>query len=338
LLPIGSGLFLQLYQKRLRSMALLEVSKVSRTEEGALVVNNVSFKLQQGQKLAIAGATGSGKTSLMKMIAGLIEPSSGTLLFQGERIKGPNERLIPGQPSIAYLSQYFELRNHYRVKDFLSMASKVPDTEANAIYTLCRIDHLLGRWTHQLSGGEKQRIALARLLITSPKLLLLDEPYSNLDLLHKNTLKTVLEDINAESNISCILVSHDPTDTLSWADEILVLKKGELIQRAKPQEVYFNPVDEYAATLFGRFNRLDEGLAIAFAQFANKEISSGLIVRPASIKVVDKGNGVEGRITQIRFIGSHYEIDISLEQHMLTAFTNNKQLQEGQSIYLSLDL
>ena len=319
-------------------MAILEVSEVSRMEEGALVVNNVSFTQQQGQKLAIAGATGSGKTSLMKMIAGLIEPTSGTLLFGGERIKGPNERLIPGQPSVAYLSQYFELRNHYRVKDFLSMASKVPDAEAKAIYTLCCIDHLLERWTHQLSGGEKQRIALARLLITSPNLLLLDEPFSNLDPFHKNTLKTVIEDICIKANISCILVSHDPMDTLSWADEILVLEKGELIQQGQPQEVYFNPVDEYAATLFGRFNKLDESLAKAFARFANRDVRSGLIIRPSNIQVVAEGSGVEGRITQIRFLGSYYEIDIIAQQHTLTVFTNNRQLREGQPVYLSLDL
>ncbi|HEX8315309.1 MAG TPA: ABC transporter ATP-binding protein, partial [Flavisolibacter sp.] len=231
-------------------MPVLEVINVSKQEDGALVVNKINFSQEHQQKLAVAGGTGSGKTSLLKMIAGLSAATSGTILFNGTRVKGPDEKLIPGHPSIAYLSQYFELRNHYRVKDFLSMAAKVATSEAATIYAVCRIDHLLERWTHQLSGGEKQRIALARLLITSPQLLLLDEPYSNLDPLHKNVLKTVINDLSRHLKITCMLVSHDPLDTLSWADEILILKKGELIQKDKPENIYNNPVDEYAATLF----------------------------------------------------------------------------------------
>lgn len=318
-------------------MAILEVSALSRMEEGALVVNNISFSQEQGQKLAIAGATGSGKTSLLKMIAGLSAPTSGTLLFEGKPIEGPNERLIPGHPSIAYLSQYFELRNHYRVKDFLSMAAKLPEAEADVIYHLCRISHLLTRWTHQLSGGEKQRIALARLLITSPKLLLLDEPFSNLDPFHKNILKCVIDDLSNSSNITCILVSHDPVDTLPWADEILVLKEGKLVQQSKPEDVYFNPVDEYVATLFGKYNVLTKKVAEVFSGLRNGDNKHSNFIRPHRIKLVRQDNGKEARIVRKRFMGSYYEIEVMMQEQSLTLYTTNEDVKEEQTVFISLE-
>ena len=118
------------------------------------------------------------------------------------------------------------------MEELLEYANKLPATEAASLYKLCRIDHLLKRKNDQLSGGEKQRIALARLLVGSPKLLLLDEPFSNLDLIHKNILKSVIEDIGERMKLTCMLTSHDPMDTLSWADEIIVRKDGQIIQQA----------------------------------------------------------------------------------------------------------
>jgi len=318
-------------------MNLLTVNNISRREEENDVVRNISFTQQSLEKIAIAGATGSGKTSLLKMIAGLATPTDGVILFNNERIPGPDEKLIPGHPSIAFLSQYFELRNHYRVIDFLSMASKVNESEAQNIYAVCDISHLLKRWTHQLSGGEKQRIALARLLITSPKLLLLDEPFSNLDPFHKNTLKKVIADISSELDISCILVSHDPLDTLSWADKILVLKNGELVQKDRPETIYQSPVDEYTAALFGKYNLLTPPLAKAVAEFSALEINqTNSFIRPEDIKITNKGNGVPGEIMAIRFMGSYNELDVRAGDAMLVVNHYNCNLQEGDVVYLRL--
>jgi ABC-type sulfate/molybdate transport systems ATPase subunit len=126
------------------------------------------------------------------------------------------------------------------------MANQLSDEEAAVISEVCRINHLLQRWTHQFRAGEKQRIALARLLVSAPRLLLLDEPFSNLDAIHKNILKSVIHAIADDLKLTCLLVSHDPADVLSWADEILVLQDGALIQQGTPEDVYKQPVSEYA--------------------------------------------------------------------------------------------
>jgi ABC-type sulfate/molybdate transport systems ATPase subunit len=322
---------------RFFKMNLLEVSDISRKEEEVFVVRGISFTQQPLEKIAIAGATGSGKTSLLKMIAGLAEPTEGMIFFQNERVSGPNEKLIPGHPSIAFLSQYFELRNHYRVIDFLTMAEKVSKTEAQNIYAICKIDHLLKRWTHQLSGGEKQRIALARLLITLPQLLLLDEPYSNLDPFHKNTLKKVIADVSSELNISCFLVSHDPIDTLSWADKILVLNKGELVQMNSPVNIYQNPVDEYTAALFGKYNLLSPALAKAFAEFSDIEMNQmNSFIRPEAVKISKERKGLKGEINQLQFMGGFYEVSVNLAGYNIVLHTSRNDLVNGDIIYVCL--
>lgn len=318
-------------------MELLKVDNISRREGENDVVRNISFTQKPLEKIAIAGATGSGKTSLLKMIAGLATPTEGTILFKNERIQGPNEKLIPGHPSIAFLSQYFELRNHYRVIDFLSMASKVNEDEAQNIYAVCDIAHLLKRWTHQLSGGEKQRIALARLLITSPQLLLLDEPFSNLDPFHKNTLKKVIADISSELSISCILVSHDPLDTLSWADKILVLKSGELVQMDKPETIYQSPVDEYTAGLFGKYNLLTPKLAKVFSEFSAVGLNQiNTFLRPECITITDEKNGIAGEIAAIKFMGSYTELDVRIGDVMLVVNCFHHNLKKGDVVYLRI--
>jgi ABC-type sugar transport system ATPase subunit len=318
-------------------MSLLNVSNLSKIEDGRYVLKDIGCTQAALQNLALAGATGSGKTTLLKTIAGLIEPTTGAVYFKGEKIKGPTEKLLPGHPSIAYLSQHFELRNHYRVQELLDMAKKVVDEEADLIYQVCRIHHLLKRRTNQLSGGEKQRIALARLLVASPELLLLDEPYSNLDPFHKNILKTVVQDLSKELQITCILVSHDPQDTLSWADEILVLNNGEKVQQGSPQQVYRSPANEYTAALFGKYTVLTPALAIAFAQYADVEMQDiGRFVRPEEFRLTAEGEGVKTVVERLRFMGGNQEIDLTVAGSKITMLTSCATVHQGQQVHVSL--
>jgi ABC-type sulfate/molybdate transport systems ATPase subunit len=253
-------------------------------------------------------------------------------------VKGPAEKLVPGHPGIAYLSQHFELPRFLRVEQALRYADKLPAGQAQQLYQVCRIEHLLLRRTDELSGGERQRIALARLLLSAPRLLLLDEPFSNLDRVHKNVLKAVIHDLSDQLGITCLLVSHDPADTLSWAEEILVLRQGQLIQQAPPTQVYRQPVDEYTAALFGDYNLVTGPLLTAVARLMGvPRKRRPLLLRPEDLRLgpPDSG-GLPAEVTQVRFFGSYYEVDLQLAGGQLTARTNSADLAAGRRVSLTL--
>jgi len=288
----------------------LLLSGVSKTEGGRITLDGVDLRLPAHRRLAIAGETGSGKTTLLRIIAGLTEPDSGAVYFEGLRVKGPNERLIPGQPGIAYLSQQYEFPNHYRVEEILQFENKLSGAEAEDLYRVCRIDHLMKRMNGQLSGGERQRIALARLLIAAPRLLLLDEPFSNLDAIHKSLLKEVIRDLGERLNISCVLVSHDAADLLSWADEIIVLRNGRIVQQGSPYDIYHQPCDRYTAALFGPVNFID---AEQIAQLFQLDAPQGrtAVIRPENLLLAnDDAVSAAGTVRRRIFFGSHCDLEV----------------------------
>lgn len=320
-------------------MNLLNVSGVYRQEGNNMIVKNISFTQNQFQKIAIAGETGSGKSTLLKMIGGLVQPSRGAVYFEGKRVPGPEEVLLAGYPGIAYLSQHFELRNNYKVYELLQMANKITDEEANIVYDVCRISHLRNRKTDQISGGEKQRIALASLLTTAPKLLLLDEPFSNLDTPHKNMMKSVVRDISDILNITCLLVSHDPADILSWAEEVLVMKDGQVIQKGTPEQVYQQPVNEYTAALFGTYNIASVALMKELAELFDIQINGkDVCIRPENFTIVNYSEGaLNGKVNRVLFCGSYYELEVQVHSDVLTVKTHLRDIKEGAPIYLYLD-
>lgn len=322
-------------------MAFLQISSVSKRGNKNLTLKNVSFLQKKLSRIAIAGETGSGKSTLLKIIAGLVQPDTGEVWFQGKKVKGPHDQLVAGHPDIAYLSQYFELPGFLRVEEALPYISAVPAKEAEAIYKVCRIDHLLKRKTDELSGGERQRVALARILANWPDLLLLDEPFSNLDMAHKNILKSVVEDISNRLEITCMMASHDPTDTLSWADEIIVMRDGEIVQKGSPELIYRKPDDEYVAGLFGKYSLLPVPELKDLVGFKKLPIvpiegREMALIRPEQF-VVNKGPaGVKGKVQHVSFFGSYYELEVSAFQTTITIKSDNGSYQIGEQVTVTL--
>lgn len=316
-------------------MALLTVSNLGKKGEENYILKDISFSQKERRNIAIAGETGSGKTTLLKIIAGLAQADEGEVIFQNKAVEGPAEKLVAGHNSIAYLSQQFELPKFLRVEQVLSYANRLIAKEAELLYQVCEIDHLLSRNTDQLSGGERQRIALARLLSTAPALLLLDEPYSNLDVVHKNTLKAVIHNIGKALKISCILVSHDPMDSLSWADDIIVLKNGMQLQYSSPTKVYSHPVDEYTAGLFGKYN-LIETMLLKDLSIPPAMVTKKLFLRPEEIKIhKKKKTKLKATVKKITFFGSHYEIDLRLAGTNIIARAQEANYKRGEEVFLS---
>jgi ABC-type sulfate/molybdate transport systems ATPase subunit len=317
-------------------MNVLSVSNLYSEELlGNFALENINFTQKHLQKIALIGETGSGKSTLLKTIAGFIQPKSGKILFNGKKVMGPDWQLVAGEKGIAYLSQHFELRNNYRMEELLMYANELSQEEADELYKICRIDHLMKRNSYELSGGEKQRLALARLLISKPKLLILDEPYSNLDLIHRNILKQVVEDVCKRFDITCLLTSHEPADVLPWADEVLLLQQGKIIQKGTAEELYKNPVSEYAAGLLGKYNLIKKEDSKYFKIGA---ILKDIYVRPEQLINATEGNDtIEGVITAQRFMGNYYEADFISGNFTLTMKSYFKQ-EIGKTVFVWLNI
>lgn len=315
-------------------MELLEVKNISKQQQNRVIVDNISFQQHSLQKIAIAGESGSGKTTLLKIITGHVQPTNGTILFNGERVIGPEEKLLPGHKQMGYLSQHYELLNNYRVEELIWFENRLTEQEANELFEICRIQHLLKRRTDQISGGEKQRIALCMLLIKQPEFLALDEPFSNLDSIHTDILKNVLDELTIRLKITCILTSHDPHDTLSWANEIIVIRDGKMMQKGKPQEIYNHPVNEYVAGLFGKYNLLKPSVAALFGIDAK---GNHVMTRPENFRIYKTGSGVKGIVQKVSFWGSFYETEVLVDDAKIIVRNNKDEWRDGDKIFISVE-
>ena len=312
-------------------MTFLAVNNISKRGLDGLVLRDVSFKLRKHQRIAIAGETGSGKSSLLKIIAGLIEPDAGSVVFEGSRVDG-RDVLVPGHPEIAYLAQDFELPKSLRVEQVLEYARKQSIADLSHLHKICHIDHLLKRRTNELSGGERQRVAIARLLTGMPKLLMLDEPYTNLDRIHKLVLKKVLDEVS-RLGITCMMISHEPQELLSWADSLIILRHGRMVQRGTPRQLYQSPRNAYVASLLGSYTIMNERTP-GFGAFFSQRPGRHHFVRPESIQI--DSEGVEGTVTAVRFLGSHYEVEVDCQQIVVTAMELTRQYEVGDLVRLRL--
>ena len=321
-------------------MELLTVTGIGLEEKGVGVLSGISFRQQAGQKLALAGESGTGKSTLLQTIAGLVQPSAGEVRVAGERVRGPAETLVPGHPGVAYLSQKSELPPSLRVEQVLRYANQRPVAEAQALFALCRIGHLAERRTDQLSGGEQQRVALARLLLGAPRLLLLDEPFSNLDRGHKRVMQAIIEQVGTRLGITCLLVAHDAADLLPWADEIIVLRRGRIGQQGPPAQIYQQPVDEYTAALFGDYSLVrgaDQRALVAHSGPQRRASKNPLLVRPEQFVLGPAGGaGLAGTVRAVRFFGSHYEVEVALPHTIVRVRLGAAGLVPGDAVGVRL--
>lgn len=319
------------------SAPFFSATAISAIVHNRQVVAPIDLLLSAGEKLAIVGETGSGKSTLLKMMAGLVQPATGTIYMQGKPVIGPEEQLIAGHPHIAYLSQHYHLHNNYQVSEIIDYGSHMTLQEQEHLLQLCHIAHLAHRKTNSgLSGGEKQRIALAKLLAQKPKLLLLDEPYSNLDAIHKLIIKKVIRNLENELGITCVMVSHDAADVLSWADRIMVLQQGKLVQQETPEALYHTPANVYAAALFGPYTLVKT--AAIHQLFPNAIVDSSkeeTILRPSFWQVsIDQHSGIPATVTSVEFLGYGYLMNAQLQQTSIVLQTTDSKIANATLVFV----
>ncbi len=235
----------------------LQIKNVTKSYPGNVFsgIKEVSLQIKPGKITAIIGSSGSGKSTLLNLIYGLVSPDEGTVYFEGQRVWGPDVKLIPGHEQMKMVTQQSDHLNHY-AKVWDNVASLLPNTnldykleKTTEVLQQLRLLNLKDRRVADLSGGERQRVSIARALVSNPKVLLLDEPFNQVDASFRDNLQQDIRRIVAETGLTVIMVSHDPQEVLLLADELVVLKNGEIVETGSPQQLYQQPKKLYTATL-----------------------------------------------------------------------------------------
>ena len=226
------------------------------------VLNNLHVDLYPGEILSILGPSGCGKTTLLRIIAGLETPSRGTIYLKNQKIFGRSANLEASKRNIGMIFQDYALFPHLSVeKNILfgisHLNNKIQVENLERVQKLTRLGGLLKRYPHELSGGQQQRVAIARTLATSPNILLMDEPFSNLDASLRLTVRMEIEGILRESNTATIFVTHDREEAFSIADRVAVMTSGSIKQIGRPDQIYFWPNSKETALMSGSCNFVD---------------------------------------------------------------------------------
>lgn len=279
-------------------------------ETQASGVKDINFSINSGEIVAIIGESGSGKSTLLKCIYGLIKPDAGEIQFEGKRVKGPDEQLIPGHPRMKMVTQDFSLNIYAKVYDNIaSMLSNtnIAEKESKTVEMMrhLHIDHLRNKRITELSGGEQQRVAIAKALVSNTQVLLLDEPFSQVDALLKNQLRADIKRLAKETGLTIILVSHDPTDGLFLADQLLILKQGELLQYDHPVQVYQNPSHLYTARILGNAVILTNEEA---NQLGLKAVKSNVVFYPEWVELKNSWESRRFEVRDVYYKGFYDEL------------------------------
>ncbi|MFA5670345.1 MAG: ABC transporter ATP-binding protein [Balneolaceae bacterium] len=244
-------------------MAIIELSNISKRYPNAdsFAVDHVSFSLKKGEVLALVGESGSGKTTLLRLIAGLEHPDTGNIRLDGEIIVSGRKSLAANKRKTGMVFQDYALFPHLTIFQNVAFGLKglkKKDAEVRVFETLelTGLKEDVKKYPHQLSGGQQQRVALARALAPRPELLLMDEPFSNLDTILRDQVREEVQQIIKSVGITAILVTHDTKDAFSTADKIAVMHDGKLLQIDTPNTLYNEPNSAYVAELFGKSNNV----------------------------------------------------------------------------------
>ena len=295
-------------------MSFLSINNVSFKYKNIPVIKNFSLDVEKGSFTTLLGSSGCGKTTLLRLISGFLEPDEGTISINGKVMNG----VLPNKRKVGMVFQDYALFPHLTVEQNLGYGlklSKEPKYSKEQIKKLVLesaeslgIQELLGRYPAELSGGQQQRVALGRALVLKPNLLLMDEPLSSLDTKLRIKVREELKEIQKNLGITTIYVTHDQEEALSLSNKIAVINQGTLVQYGTPMEVYFKPADKFVAELVGQSN---------FVTIRNKNIEETFLVRPEWINLTKNSiiiNKYKGIITAKEFFGSNTRFKVQIEK------------------------
>lgn len=291
-------------------------------------LKGVSLELNQGQHAFVIGETGSGKSTLLKSIFGSETPEKGSVNWKGKRQRHENQ-LIQGFEGMKLVEQDFNLKMFNTVRGVIEshlpvglLKSEIK-TKTNQLLNLFELQKSAHKQVLELSGGQQQRVAIAKAFASLPELLLLDEPFAHLDPQLKNNIFRYLQNEIREKNLSVITITHDYTETLKYADLVIVLHKGKVIQSGSVAELYECPLNLYVAGLLGEFNVIELDGEVRFCR--------------AEHILLDKKGEYKGELSATRFCGHFYEVDIQFGGNILLALVPNSiDVAKGEEVRFNI--
>ncbi len=331
---------------------LIRLSGISKSYDGETVLDNMDLEIHDKEFITLLGPSGCGKTTTLRIIGGFEMPDEGEVFFDGKKIND----VPPYQRQVNTVFQKYALFPHLNVFDNIAFGLRVqkrPDAEIKTkVKEMLAMVNLKGferRRVETLSGGQQQRVAIARALVNQPKVLLLDEPLAALDLKLRKDMQNELKNIQHQTGITFIFVTHDQEEALSMSDTVVVMANGRIQQIGSPTDIYNEPVNAFVADFIGESNILDgvmvEDYKARFAGHVFDCVDSGfgnneqvdVVIRPEDVDVVAPEKGMlRGLVTGVTFKGVHYEIivDVCGFKWMIQS---TDYVSEGQTIGISVD-
>jgi len=313
-------------------MLSIQIDSFSYTDK--VILEDIAFKIAPGEHVSILGESGSGKSTLLHIIYGLIHLEHGEIFYNDKKLLGPTKTLIPGEPFMKLVAQEFNIMPFSTVAEnigsHLSRLNQEKDER--------RIDELLdivdltsykNTLVKYLSGGQKQRVALAKALANEPEVLLLDEPFSNIDNFRKNSLRRKIFQYLKSNNISCISATHDSEEALAFSDAILLLKEGKIERFGTPESMYHTAKDAYQAGFFADANLLPEN------SISDTESTKNVVVYPHQLEVSESKTKLSVKVMASFFQGSHYLIQSRWNDREIF-FNHSESLAPDEEYWLKL--
>lgn len=334
-------------------MAEIKIKRVAKQFGSSHALHSIDLTIADQEFLVLLGASGCGKTTLLRIVAGLETATSGEVWIGGKRV----DQLSPKDRGIAMVFQNYAVFPHLTVYENIAFGlrmAKLPQAEVDKRVSrtagLMHIDNLLARYSGQLSGGQRQRVAVARALATEPEVLLMDEPLSNLDALLRMEMRAELKTVLAESKTTTIYVTHDQVEAMSMADRIAVMNQGRIVQAASAVEVYRNPVAYFVGSFIGNppMNFLDAtplgagwwdvaGTRIKGPDTGHSKLQFG--IRPEDIVVHDAPAGehdirLSATVRVLEPLGSHLLASCKINDQMLrVVLDSNAAIRSGDQLH-----
>ena len=338
---------------------ILDVKQLSHFFGEKEALTNLNFSIDHNSIISVLGPSGCGKTTLIRLIAGLEQIQNGEIFLEKSLVANKNLNVPPEKRSISYVFQDFALFPHMTVLENISFAAGSKSNKKQLIdqvINLSKVENFLDKYPHSLSGGEQQRVALARSIAVQPKLLLLDEPFSDLDInLKREIIDDTLHLINSLES-SAIVVTHNAEEAMFLSDTILVMEKGKLLQIGTPHEIYFKPSNLYVASLFGETNIfqskvIDNTCLTPLGRIKVSNLSNNqdvdVVIRPEAIKLnLEKSpllNPNSGVVVDSKFLGNSAIIHMTVndernnKHHIHSKVMGNFLPPPASSVSVTLD-